>query len=186
MGEERNLVIRAHRDVFGQYTMFFASPAALLERVYAYFEAISASPLYVSEQIKGSKGKEIMIPCKTAEGEEDIKIIPPEHLIEIPRKRAASHSAIALWCGVSKSYFAQMKIKLREGTMPDPEGKWQYVMDVIDDMIFAYNFEGAAAGQFNAALMARYLGITEKIEQKTIEEKTTKEVFKLGDMEFEL
>jgi len=180
MSEERSLVT-VSKTSFGQFKKFFESPIAMYERAVEYIQWCENNPLYISEQVR-KPGSATIIPG--IDGAEPT-VIPPELLIEIPRKRAATREALSLFMGVGPHYYATFKQKLKTGEMRDTENEdWQKVTDVIDGMIFAYNYEGAAAGQFNPALTARYLGIAEKIESKS-EVKTTKEVFRIGDTEIE-
>lgn len=177
--EERNLVVQFARDNIGKFTKFFDSPTTLWEGAVAYFEALHNNPLYKTEQMK-KPGKDTIVPIG-----DDVKIIPGETLVEMPLKRAATWQGLALFLGCSSRYFSQFKHDLRSGIRKDPDGTWLRAVDMIEDMLFQYNYEGAAAEQFNAMLTARYLGITEKVENKT-EVVQKKEVFKIGDIEIEL
>jgi hypothetical protein len=182
--EETNLIVHNSRNGLGHFKKAFESPAALYEMAIAYFEQLHNNPIYTSEQLR-KPGKETIIPIKDSNGNETLQVIPPEHLIEMPRKRAASWQGFALFCGCCNAYFNQFRNKVKSGDIKDTEGHWENVVEMIGDMIFSYNFEAASAEQLNPMLIARYLGISDKIETKN-ETKVKREVFKLGDMEFEL
>lgn len=175
MSEEKSL-IKISQDAFGKFKTFFDSPMALYERAKQYIQVCENNPLYISEQLNRPGKGTIM---------EDGTYIPPETIVEMPRKRSPTYQGLAMFCGTSATYFYNFKANLKKNKVNDPEGHWMNVMDMIDDMIFVSQYEAAAAGQINHNIVARYLNLSEKVETKN-ETKVTREVFRIGDMEFDL
>lgn len=177
MGEERNLAVQVKTNI-GQFHKYFSSPVELFERAIDYFHACHVNPLFISEQLK-KIGKEILIPA--GNGTDEVKVIPPEHIIEMPVTRAPTWQGLSLHCGTSSRYFFQFKSDLRTGKTNDPDGHWRNVIDIIQDLIFTINYEAAAAGKLNPMLTARYLGISEKVETKDTTNDKPKQVFMIDD-----
>lgn len=175
MGQELS-IIKVAKDSLGKFKTFFASPVHLLQRVYDYIEWCENNPKYRTEQIsKPDRG--IML--------ESGEYIPPEHLIEVPITRVPTKEGFAIFAGCSSKYLHDFRSDIKTSKKADPDGAWMNVLDMLNDIVFVKNYEAAAAGLANPMLTARYLRLAENVETKA-EVKTTKEIFKLGDIEIEL
>lgn len=85
--------------------------------------------------------------------------------------RAYTLKGLCLYLRCNDDYFRQFKKNLGA----DEQG-FSWVISQIEDTIYSQKFEGAAAGLLNANIIARDLGLKEKIETESkVEVKQTKE-----------
>jgi len=75
-------------------------------------------------------------------------------LVEIPKMRAMTIRGLCRYLHISRDTWYEQK--KREG--------FSCIMEEIETIIFDYKFQGAAAGLLNPNLIARELGINDKIE----------------------
>lgn len=78
--------------------------------------------------------------------------------VEIPKMRPFTLHGLCLYLDCGTSYF-------RNFTPPNEDFK--AVITRIEETIYSQKFDGAAAGFLNPNIIARDLGLSEKIEQKT-------------------
>jgi hypothetical protein len=117
----------------------FESPADMWAAACEYFEACENNPLY-STDFKGQYTTEV----------------------QIPKLRAFSMKRLCLFLGTNEAYFSQFK-----KTLPSLETSLQkdfsQVITAIEDTVFCQKFEGAAAGELNANLISRELGMADRL-----------------------
>lgn len=76
---------------------------------------------------------------------------------KIPHMRAMTQAGLCTFLNVSKSTWHNYKNK----------EDYLDVTSTIDQIMFEQKFSGAAAGMFNANIIARDLGLSEKVESET-------------------
>lgn len=165
------------RKKFGRKA--FESADHLYRRALEYFQWCDTHPMYRTEQLK-KPGPPLKMP--------DGSTVPGETLVEIPLKRPYTMGGLCIYLGVHSSYFRNFESKRREGRAPTakyiPIGgddeEFLEVIDFIKESVYTQQYEGAVAGQFQANIVARGIGLADKTE---IDQRTTevKEVFKIGD-----
>lgn len=160
--------------VAGKKRNKFDSPEELWNKSLSYFEWCDCNPLYIVEQMKSPDKQTISIDGHT--------IVPPEKLIEIPRKRPYTKNGLAVFLGVTYHFFRHIK---EEGYDIVENEPWMDVLDKVEQIIHNQQYEGAAVGQFNPMVISRGIGLTEKTEVETTI-KEVKQVFRIGDQEFAL
>jgi len=79
---------------------------------------------------------------------------------EAETARPYTLSGLCICCGTNRHWWKQFKKGLKEDSHD-----FYPVVRQIEDVIYAQKFEGAAAGHFNANIIARDLGLGEKVEQ---------------------
>lgn len=77
--------------------------------------------------------------------------------VTIPTARPYTLSGLCIYLGCNTQYFAQFKASL-----PKEEKDFSLVITRIEQTIFTQKLEGAAVGAFNANIIARDLGLTDK------------------------
>jgi len=125
----------------------FATPDLLWEAACEYFEWVDTNPWFKVEQAKGAPK-----PIKNDEGEYEW----PPNLIEIPTARPYTIKAFLLYIGTSESYWKDFKKANHEG--------FSSIIETIEYAMYSQKFEGAATGAFNANIIARDLGLSDKKE----------------------
>lgn len=100
--------------------------------------------------------------------------------VEIPHIRPYTLHGLCLYLGCGTAYFRNFK---------PPTDDFQSVVTRIEETIYSQKFDGAAAGFLNPNIIARDLGLSEKVETKDTTEKTAEfdnlsddELFKLAEM----
>lgn len=174
MGTERQLwTMRPDKFTSLKY---FASPEALIQRALDYFKWCDDNPMYKTEQIK-KPGPPLQLPDGT--------IVPGETLIEIPVKRPYTNKGFCLFCGVNDEYFNNFIAQHKSEAEKEVQAEWLEAIRDIKSAIANQQYEGAASGFFQSNIVARMIGLAEKTENKVEANVAVKEVFKLGDTEFE-
>lgn len=84
--------------------------------------------------------------------------------VEIPKMRPFTLHGLCLYLDCGTSYFRNFK---------PPTEDFKAVITRIEETIYSQKFDGAAAGFLNPNIIARDLGLSEKIEQKDTTEKAT-------------
>lgn len=120
----------------------FASPEAMQEAAYEYFEWCESSPLMETD----FRGKDAT-------------------KVDIPKMRAFTMQGLCLYLDCNTDYFRQFKQQVSEKNNQDTKG-FTEVITRIEDIIYNQKFTGAAAGFLNANIIARDLGLTEKTDNK--------------------
>jgi len=122
----------------------FSDPTVLLAEAYKYFELCDDNPLRKAELVK-YKGtyEEASLPCY----------------------RLYSICGLMRFLNVSVAYFRSAKSNLRDkiekGKASDTEVELLETIESIENTIRAQQIEGAAAGLFNAGIVARLNGLAE-------------------------
>ena len=88
-------------------------------------------------------------------------------IIEVPIKRPYTLHGLCIFMGVNTKYFNDLKDSLRER----PDINYSEVITRIEEIIYCNKFEGAVAGFFNANIIARDLGLTDKKDLTTAGDK---------------
>jgi hypothetical protein len=117
----------------------FETPQLLKEAAAEYFNWVDSHPWYKVEAIKSgdSAGK----------------------LIKIPTARPYTISGFLLYIGASDSYWRQFKADCIAGKH---DKDFLTIMDETETAIYTQKFEGATVGAFNANIIARDLGLSDK------------------------
>jgi hypothetical protein len=134
----------------------FATPKLLWEAACEYFEWCTANPWKRREAIKsGEMAGEVM---------------------EIDTERPYTLTGLCLYLQCNEAFFRQFKANLAEG-----EQDFSTVISAIEQTIYTQKFEGAAVGAFNANIIARDLGLSEKTDFTSKGEQIKSPVLKLPD-----
>jgi len=125
------------RSIHGRDTLF-ASATLLWEAACEYFEFCDENPWVKTDY----KGPEIV-------------------KVEIPTARPYSLSGLCIFIDCSTSYFRTFK-----ATSDESKKDFLTVISRIEEIIQTQQFEGATVGAFNANIIARTLGLSDKIDNK--------------------
>jgi hypothetical protein len=156
----------------------FDSPEEMWNVAVQYFEWCDTNPLYKTEQLKSPE----RAPIEVTPGVH----VPAEKVIDMPLKRAYSKVGFCVFAGIGDNYLRRMKLHSAGNTGADNDA-WIDILNRIENVIFNQQYEGAAAGQLNANIVARGLGLTDKIDATNRNfDSEVKETFKIGEQEFEL
>jgi len=118
----------------------FASPQLLLEAAEEYFKSVDENPEYETKpMIERGKVKMVLL----------------------PKKKPYTIMALCLYLGCASAYFRQFK---REQQGKEESKDFLSVIAVIEDTIYHQQYDGAVTGFFNANIIARALGLAEKVE----------------------
>jgi hypothetical protein len=124
----------------------FATPDLMWEAACEYFEWCENNPFQEAKPMIVSMGQ---MAGSSVE------------MVNIPVKRPFTLQGLSLYLDCSSSYFRAFKSTLK------PENKdFLTVIEKIEETIYDQKFSGAAAGFFNANIIARDLGLTDKREEK--------------------
>lgn len=117
----------------------FATPDLLWTAATEYFQWCDDNPWIKNEAIKsGDLAGEI---------------------VKIPTSRPYTMTALCLYLDVNTKYFYDFKNNLKEDDKDFSE-----VITRIEETIYSQKFEGASVGAFNANIIARDLGLSDKKE----------------------
>lgn len=115
----------------------FETPQELWDAAQEYFKWAMDNPLMSAEVVKGGNNAGT--------------------LYEVPKMRATTWEGLEVHCGVDLKNYREDKLKDGSKFIP--------IIRALDKIIFAYNYEGATAELLNPNLVARKLGLKEKVEQ---------------------
>jgi hypothetical protein len=125
----------------------FETPELMWEAACEYFQWCHDNPWYKREQVKmPGKG------YTDSEGEYH----PPELITEIPTERPLTLTGLCLYLDCNSAYFRQFKTTC--------SNDFSTIISRIEDTIYTQKFEGAAVGTFNANIIARDLGLHDKVD----------------------
>jgi hypothetical protein len=139
--------------------LLFASPSLLWESACEYFEWCTENPWLKSESIKSG----------------DLA----GTTMTVPVSRPFTMQGLCLYLDCSTSYFREFKRSRGENNID-----FMSVIEKIEETIYQQQFEGATVGTYNANIIARTLGLTDKQEvDHTTKGETIKSVtvFQLPD-----
>lgn len=129
------------RSKHGRNTLF-ANAEALWEAAREYFEWCDNNPWLKAEAIKsGDMAGEIM---------------------KVPTARPYSLSGLLLYCGANETFWRQFK-----ATDAGKSEDFSSIITHIEEVINTQQFEGASVGAFNANIIARKLGLSDKQDVTT-------------------
>ena len=112
----------------------FATPEALQTACMEYFEAVTSTPMQAAELVKHA-------------GKAKVR--------HVPKMRAMSVEGLCVFLDVSVTTWYRWK---------DKDSDLREVCLVMQQIMYAQKFEGAAAGMLNAAIVARKLGLADRKE----------------------
>jgi hypothetical protein len=119
--------------------LLFASPSLLWESACEYFEWCTENPWLKSESIKsGELAGTTML---------------------VPTARPFTLHGLCLYLDCSTSYFREFKRSRGDSNMG-----FMSVIEKIEQTVYQQQFEGATVGAYNASIIARTLGLTDKQE----------------------
>lgn len=127
----------------------FETPELLWQAACEYFAHIDNHPWYKNEQVKTPTLKKV----DKETGEKEYTSI-----VNIPTARPYTLSGFCLYVQASESWWRNFRNK--ETLSPD----FLTVITRIESIIETQQFEGATVGAFNANIIARKQGLTEKSE----------------------
>lgn len=153
---------------------FFESADHMYRRCLDYFKWCDDNPMYKTEQLK--KAGPPMVVNGT--------VIPGETLCELPQKRPYTNKGLCIFLGCNEKYFNTFVAKHKGEKEKEKVADWLHVIDFVKDVIANQQYEGAAAGFFNGNIVGRMIGLADKSEVEVKQE--TRQIFKIGDKEFEL
>lgn len=128
----------------------FTTPELLWEAACEYFQWCDDNPHIESvvQKRKISRDEEII------------------ELVQNPKKRAYTIQGICLYLNCNTKYLYDFE----DGLKASPNKDFSEIITCIRETIFEQKFSGAASGFFNANIIARDLGLSDKSEQKVIQE----------------
>lgn len=132
----------------------FASPKLLYKAATEYFQWCDNHPWQRKEQLK----KPVVV--KDKKGNQSVEV-----LTDIPTARPYSLSGLCIYLNVNTQYFNDFKDALKGKKDKKSQG-FSEVIHAIEEIIYTQQFEGAAVGAFNQNIIARKLGLVEKVEAK--------------------
>lgn len=118
----------------------FATPELLWEAACEYFQWCDNNPWYKID-FRGKDNEEV----------------------KIPTERPYTLTGLCLYLNCNQAYFRNFKLQL-----PKDEKDFNAIITRIEEVIETQQFEGAIVGAYNANIIARKLGLSDKaeIEQK--------------------
>lgn len=140
----------------------FASPDLLWEAACEYFQWVDKHPWQKKEQLKKAQ---ITKDHKT--GKEKLHTI-----VDIPTERPYTLSGLCLYLDASESFWRNFRGGLSAKLSNEDENEAKVAEDFltvvsrVEEVIATQQFEGASVGAFNANIIARKQGLTEKVESK--------------------
>jgi len=138
------------------------TPGELWKHACGYFQSIDERPFLTQEQRKS--------PIKIEKG-----TIIDDDLMEEIKNPVIGLETIRpyTWAGFEAYLFERGVLANLDHYKCNLENRYQDFVEVIraiDKIMFAQKFEGAASGAFNANIIARDLGLTDKSELRVTEE----------------
>jgi hypothetical protein len=130
----------------------FESPELLQEAAFEYFQWVDKHPWKKVEQAKGNS--------KPVYDKKKEEFVFNPNTIKLPTERPYTLSGLCIYLVASESYWRNFR--RQEGLSED----FLTVIDTIEQIIATQQFEGAAVGAFNANIIARKQGLTDKVENK--------------------
>lgn len=143
----------------------FADPQTMWNAAVEYFQDTINHPLYSMEAVGGK-------------------------LTRVPKVHAFTLNGLTLFLGVGINYFNQFDKAINEKLLADPDGKadpeaykinndFSLIIQQIKQTIYQQKFTASAAGQLNANIISRELGLMDKRE---IDHKNNGDSFKANQV----
>jgi len=95
--------------------------------------------------------------------------------VHLPHPRPYTLAGLCVWLGVNEKFWRDLRNAKKED-----ENEFSPVITRVEQIIYTQKFEGAAAGFFNANIIARDLGLTDKKDitaQMNNQRKTVDDLF---------
>lgn len=141
----------------------FSSPELLEEEANKYFSYTESHPEYKAEQNKMPAKPTVTKDKETGEA----TVHYPPSIISLPTKVPFSLKGLCLYLNCSESYFRVFKKTIADKEEATKEDKdFLYIIERIEDIVYVQQYNGAASGFFNANIISRALGLSEKTENK--------------------
>lgn len=139
----------------------FATPELMKKAIEQYFNWVDAHPWWRNEQIK----KPYL--------DKDGNMIT---MAKIATARPYTISGLCIYLDCHSKYFYDFEASLKEKT-DQISYDFSHIITWAKEIIYTQKFEGAAVGAFNANIIARDLGLTDKkeVSQTTIVVETQEE-----------
>lgn len=140
----------------------FNSPKLLWKAACEYFEWMDKHPWQKKEQLKKAQ-----VTKNHKTGKEKLHT-----LIDIPTSRPYTLSGLCLYLNASESYWRNFRLNISEKLSSDDKQiakqaeDFLTVISRVEEIITTQQFEGATVGAFNANIISRKQGLTEKVESK--------------------
>ena len=134
----------------------FETPELLWEAACEYFEWCEKNPFYEVEAKVVSDGQGM--------GSSVTKV-------ELPKMRPFTMQGLCLYLGCNTAYFRLFKNQERA-----QKEDFSTVINQIEETIYNQKFSGAAAGFLNANIIARDLGLSDKVDNNLSGEVTVKQI----------
>jgi hypothetical protein len=131
----------------------FATPELLWDAACEYFQWCEDTPYHEVEQVKYS-------PMKPFKGDDGEMVFPP-NFVELPRLRPFTIQGMCLYLDCNVLFLNQFETSL-SGKTDKLSKDFSIIISRIRETIYNQKFSGAAAGFFNANIIARDLGLQEK------------------------
>lgn len=142
------------RSKHGRDTLF-ATPEALWEGACEYFQWVDNNPWHKVEQVK--------MPVKGFFDGDTGTFIKPDLIVKIPTERPYTLQGLCRYLDCDTKYFNYFEKSLQD--KKDKKSKdFLNIVTRIRETCFQQKFEGAAVGAFNASIIARELGLTDKVD----------------------
>ncbi len=133
----------------------FATPELMWEAACEYFKWCDDNPWMKIEQARAGKPS---VANKIKKGQvDDVEATKSNDLIGLPTARPYTMSGLCLYLDCSQIYFYEFK---KNNSDPD----FSNIITRIEHTIETQQFEGATVGAYNANIVARKLGLSEKTE----------------------
>jgi hypothetical protein len=133
----------------------FSTPKLLWQEACKYFQWAEDNPWIKKEQLKKP------ITTTDEKGKKTTQTI-----VDIPTARPFLLSGLCTFLGVNEKYFNDfndaISLKAKKGKLTRKDKDFSEVVHMINQIIYTQKFEGAAVGAFNANIIARSLGLTDK------------------------
>jgi hypothetical protein len=134
----------------------FETPQLLWEAACEYFKWCEENPLYETEAKVTSDGQGLGSSVE---------------MVKLPKMRAFTMHGLCLYLDCSTSYFRTFKSVLKEG-----DKDFLTVINKIEEVVYNQKFTGAAAGFLNANIIARDLGLSDKVNTEHSGEVSVKQI----------
>jgi len=125
----------------------FATPQIMLEACYEYFEWCEKNPLIEVDYRGGN----------------------PPVMVKIPKMRAYTLAGLTCFLGVNTVYFNEFEANIK-GKEDQISKDFYKVVTHVREVIYNQKFVGAAAGFLNHNIIARDLGLSEKVQHDISED----------------
>lgn len=90
--------------------------------------------------------------------------------VSIPTKAPFSIEGLCLFLGVHTKYWWDFKADIKKNDKEPHKQEYSDIFTRVEEIIFRQQYEGATTGHYNAAIVARKLGLADKKEITTTEQ----------------